>query len=90
MDIAAAGAAAVQVSTAQRAQQAALTGIRQARAQGATLANMLSQAIPASPTASASGTVSASTPAITSNDNLASADQPSRNLPRGSLVNILV
>lgn len=90
MDIAAAGAAASQISTAQRTQQAALAGIRQARVQGATLANMLSQASPASATSPASAGGTASTSINTSNDNVASTDQPSRNLPRGSLVNILV
>jgi hypothetical protein len=86
MDIAAAGAAASQISVAQRAQQAALSGIRQARVQGATLANMLSQA--AGTTASAA----VNAPTNTSNDNQvqAAGEQPSRNLPRGSLVNILV
>lgn len=87
MDIAAAGAAAVQVSAAQRAQSAALAGIRQARVQGETLANLLSQ-ITAPAASASSSTVSA--PAATSNDNLVQGDQPSRNLPRGSLVNILV
>jgi hypothetical protein len=90
MDIAAAGAAASQISTAQRTQQAALAGIRQARVQGATLANLLSQATPASSTPSANASDTVSTSINSSNDNLASADQPSRNLPRGSLVNILV
>jgi len=87
MDIAAAGAAAVQVSAAQRAQQVALAGIRQARVQGETLANLLSQ-ITAPAQTTTSNAVSA--PSATSNDNLVSGDQPSRNLPRGSLVNILV
>lgn len=91
MDIAAAGAAAAQISTAQRTQQAALSGIRQARVQGATLANMLSQA--AGTTASAAvSSAAVSAPTSTSNDNQveAAAQQPSRSLPRGSLVNILV
>jgi hypothetical protein len=88
MDIAAAGAAASQIFTAQRAQEAAMAGIRQARVQGASLANMLSQLSAAAPTANASAAVSA--PSATSNDNLVQADQPARNLPRGSLVNILV
>ena len=86
MDIAAAGAAASQISVAQRAQQVALSGIRQARVQGATLANMLSQA------AGTAASAAVSAPTSTSNDNVveAAAQQPSRNLPRGSLVNILV
>lgn len=86
MDIAAAGAAASQISVAQRAQQAALSGIRQARVQGATLANMLSQA------AGTSASAAVAAPSGTSNDNQVqdASQQPSRNLPRGSLVNILV
>jgi hypothetical protein len=88
MDIAAAGAAASQISTAQRTQQAALAGIRQARVQGATLANLLGQISSASSPADTGSAISA--PSSTSNDNLVQADQPSRNLPRGSLVNILV
>lgn len=86
MDIAAAGAAASQISVAQRAQQAALSGIRQSRVQGATLANMLSQA------AGTSASAAVAAPADTSNDNQVqdASQQPSRNLPRGSLVNILV
>lgn len=87
MDIAAAGAAASQISAAQRSQQAAISGIRQARVQGATLANMLSQA--AATTASASP-AAITAPNDTSNDNQVQADQPPRNLPRGSLVNIVV
>jgi len=88
MDIAAAGAAASQISTAQRTQQAALAGIRQARVQGATLANLLGQVSSSSSATDTGNAVSA--PTGTSNDNLVQADQPSRNLPRGSLVNILV
>jgi hypothetical protein len=88
MDIAAAGAAASQISTAQRTQQAALAGIRQARVQGATLANLLGQISSTSTAADTSSAISA--PSSTSNDNLVQADQPSRSLPRGSLVNILV
>lgn len=88
MDIAAAGAAASQISTAQRTQQAALAGIRQARVQGATLANLLGQVSSTSSGTDTGNRVSA--PSGTSNDNLVQTDQPSRNLPRGSLVNILV
>jgi hypothetical protein len=87
MDIAAAGAAASQISSAQRMQQVALSGIKQARVQGATLANLLSNV--AAP-ASAGATNAVSAPSSTSNDNQVQADQPSRNLPRGSLVNLLV
>jgi len=87
MDIAAAGAAASQISSAQRIQQAALSGIKQARVQGATLANLLSN-IAAPAAASTSNAISA--PSSTSNDNQVQTDQPSRSLPRGSLVNLLV
>jgi hypothetical protein len=86
MDIAAAGAAATQIFSAQRAQQVALSAIKQARVEGANLANLLSQATAA--TASAPATNAAPAAAI-SNDNQQAA-QPPANLPRGSLVNILV
>jgi hypothetical protein len=83
MDIAAAGAAAAQIATAQRAQAAALSGIKQARVQGDTLANLLSQATSVGQSTAPSAASVA--PSSTSNDN-----QPRPNLPRGSLVNILV
>ncbi|HEX9447053.1 MAG TPA: hypothetical protein VF920_03705 [Dongiaceae bacterium] len=85
MDIAAAGAAATQIFSAQRAQQVALSAIKQARVEGATLANLLSQATSAGPSAPSTATATAPI----SNDNQ-QADQPRPNLPRGSLVNILV
>jgi hypothetical protein len=86
MDIAAAGAAATQIFSAQRAQQVALSAIKQARVEGANLANLLSQATAVSASTPAS---TAAAPAAISNDNLEAA-QPPANLPRGSLVNILV
>jgi hypothetical protein len=83
MDIAALGAAATQVSGAQRSQQAALSGIKSAQVQAQSLISMLTEAttqaaqtqVAAQPVSSTGGTTDG-----------ASAD---RRLPRGSLVNIL-
>ena len=79
MDIAALGAAATQISGAQRSQQSALSGIKSAQVQAQSLISMLTQAtaqtqVAAQPINSADATDGAS------------AD---RRLPRGSLVNIL-
>ena len=80
MDIAALGAAATQISGAQRSQQSALSGIKSAQVQAQSLISMLTQAtaqtqVAAQPVNSAGGATDG-----------ASAD---RRLPRGSLVNIL-
>jgi hypothetical protein len=83
MDIAALGAAASQVSGAQRQQQAALSGIKSAQVQSQSLISMLTQAtaqtaqtqVAAQPVNGAGGTA-----------NGAGAD---KRLPRGSIVNIL-
>ncbi|MDY0881394.1 hypothetical protein ACFPL7_17535 [Dongia soli] len=94
MDIAAAGAAAVQMSNAQRAQQVSIASMRQAKVQGQTLTNLLAQAAALDPApivgaaagaAPSSGDGAASTPQIDLGD-----APPNPNLPRGSLVNILV
>ncbi len=80
MDIGALGAAATQVSGAQRQQQAALSGIKSAQVQAQSLISMLAQAtsqtqLAAQPVSSAGGTTDGAT-----------AD---KRLPRGSIVNIL-
>jgi hypothetical protein len=80
MDIGALGAAATQVSGAQRQQQAALSGIKSAQVQAQSLISMLAQAtsqtqLAAQPVNSAGGTTDGAT-----------AD---KRLPRGSIVNIL-
>ena len=94
MDIATAGAAAVQVSNAQRAQQVSIASMRQAKVQGQTLTNLLAQAaaVDPAPAVGAAGSVSPS-----AGGDVASAQQvdlggaaPNPNLPRGSLVNLLV
>ena len=83
MDIAALGAAASQVSGAQRNQQAALSGIKSAQVQAQSLISMLTQA-----TAQAPQTQVAAQPVNTAGgaSDGASAD---KRLPRGSIVNIL-
>ena len=83
MDIAALGAAATQVSGAQRSQQAALSGIKSAQVQAQSLISMLTEA-----TTQAAQTQVAAQPVSRTGGATygASAD---RRLPRGSLVNIL-
>ena len=83
MDIAAAGAAAAQLSGAQRNQQAALSGIKSAQVQSQSLISMLTQA-----TAQNAQTQVAAQPVTTTGgaSDGASAD---KRLPRGSIVNIL-
>ncbi|TXH35789.1 MAG: hypothetical protein E6Q98_13810 [Rhodospirillaceae bacterium] len=94
MDIASAGAAAVQISNAQRAQEVSIASMRQAKVQGQTLTNLLAQAAAIAPAptvgaaagaAPSAGDGAASTPQIDLGD-----APPNSNLPRGSLVNILV
>lgn len=80
MDIAALGAAATQISGAQRQQQNALSGIKSAQVQAQSLIGMLTQA-----SAQAGQTTAAAQPVNASPDG-AGAD---RRLPRGSIVNIL-
>ena len=80
MDIAAAGAAATQLSGIQRQQQASLSGIKSAQVQSQSLIAMLTQA-----TAQAAQTQAAAQPV---SDAGASAGAE-RRLPRGSIVNIL-
>ena len=82
MDIAALGAAATQVSAAQRQQQASLAGIKSAQVQAQSLISMLTQA-----TAQTAQTQVAAQPVNTAGAaDGASAD---KRLPRGSIVNIL-
>ena len=83
MDIAALGAAATQVSGAQRNQQAALSGIKSAQVQAQSLISILTQA-----TAQTAQTQVATQPVngAGSGTDGASAD---KRLPRGSIVNIL-
>jgi hypothetical protein len=98
MDIASAGAAAVQISNAQRAQEVSIASMRQAKVQGQTLTNLLAQAAAIAP-APTVGAAAGAAPSIApgAGDGAASTPQidlgdapPNPNLPRGSLVNILV
>jgi hypothetical protein len=83
MDIAALGAAATQVSGAQRQQQASLSGIKSAQVQAQSLISMLTAATSQPPqTQAAAQPVNASVAATDG----AGAD---RRLPRGSILNIL-
>jgi len=80
MDIAALGAAANQISGAQRQQQASLSGIKSAQVQAQSLISMLTEAT--------AQTKNAAQPVAGSR---ATADGASadKRLPRGSIVNIL-
>ena len=80
MDIAALGAAANQISGAQRQQQASLSGIKSAQVQAQSLIAMLTEAT--------AQTKNATQPVANSG---ATADGASadKRLPRGSIVNIL-
>lgn len=82
MDIAALGAAASQVSGAQRQQQLSLSAVKSAQVQAQSLISMLTAA-----TSQAPQTKAAPPPV---NSGAAAADAPTdRRLPRGSIVNIL-
>lgn len=83
MDIAALGAAATQVSAAQRQQQASISGIKSAQVQAQSLISMLTTA-----TSQPAQTQAAAQPV---NSSAATTDGASadRRLPRGSIVNIL-
>jgi len=83
MDIAAIGAAASQVSGAQRNQQAALSGIKSAQVQAQSLISMLTEA-----TTQAAQTEVAAQP-VNSTGGTTDGASADRRLPRGSLVNIL-
>jgi hypothetical protein len=83
MDIAAAGAAAAQISGAQRNQQAALSGIKSAQVQSQSLISMLAQA-----TAQTAQTQAAAQP-VGNAGGTASGAGTDKSLPRGSIVNIL-
>jgi hypothetical protein len=92
MDIAAAGAAASQISAAQRAQQVSIAALRSNNLQAQSLASMLGNA-------AASGTGAASAPQPTApaaaggngGDTGGGSSQASNAAsPRGSLLNILV
>jgi hypothetical protein len=80
MDIAALGAAASQVSGAQRQQQASLSGIKSAQVQAQSLISMLTQA-----TAQTAQTQVAAQPVNGAADGAGAG----KRLPRGSIVNIL-
>jgi hypothetical protein len=80
MDIGALGAAATQVSGAQRQQQAALSGIKSAQVQAQSLISMLTQAT--------SQTQAAAQP-VNSTGGTAGGATADKRLPRGSIVNIL-
>jgi len=82
MDVSALGAAATQISGAQRQQQASLSGIKSAQVQAQSLIAMLTEA-----TAQATQTRAAPQPVNSAAGTTdAAAD---RRLPRGSIVNIL-
>ncbi len=83
MDIAALGAAATQISGAQRSQQSALSGIKSAQVQAQSLITMLTQA-----TAQTAQTQVAAQP-VNSAGSATDGASADRRLPRGSLVNIL-
>lgn len=83
MDIAALGAAAAQVSGAQRNQQAALSGIKSAQVQAQSLISMLTQA-----TAQSAQTQVAAQP-VNGAGGAANGTSADKRLPRGSIVNIL-
>ena len=83
MDIAALGAAASQVSGAQRNQQAALSGIKSAQVQAQSLISMLTQA-----TAQTAQTQVAAQP-VNGTGGTADGASADKRLPRGSIVNIL-
>jgi hypothetical protein len=87
MDIAALGAAATQISGAQRQQQTALSSIKSAQVQAQSLISMLTQASAQGATVAAQTQAAAQPVNSTGGTNDgASAD---RRLPRGSIVNIL-
>ena len=83
MDIAALGAAATQVSTAQRQQQASLSGIKSAQVQAQSLISILTAA-----TAQTTQTQAAAQP-VGSAGGATEGATPDRRMPRGSIVNIL-
>ncbi|MEZ5831308.1 MAG: hypothetical protein R3D05_09005 [Dongiaceae bacterium] len=83
MDIAALGAAATQLSGAQRQQQASLSGIKSAQVQAQSLISILTAATSQAPqTQAAAQPVNATTDA-------SDGSTADRRLPRGSIVNIL-
>jgi hypothetical protein len=91
MDVAAAGAAAAQISAGQRAQQVSIAALRSNQLQAQSLASVLANAAASStssvsaalPTAPASGGNGGDTGGGSSNASNAAS-------PRGSLLNILV
>jgi hypothetical protein len=80
MDVSALGAAATQVSGAQRQQQASLSGIKSAQVQAQSLIAMLTEAT--------TQTKSAAQP-VNSTGGTADGAGADKRLPRGSIVNIL-
>jgi hypothetical protein len=83
MDIAALGAAAAQVSGAQRQQQASLSGIKSAQVQAQSLVSILSSS------AQTTQTQTAAQPVNSTGGTATNGASGGRHLPRGSLVNIL-
>ncbi len=83
MDIAALGAAATQVSGAQRQQQSALSGIKSAQVQAQSLVAVLTEA-----SAAPAQTQAAAQP-VNAAGGIADGVGADRRLPRGSIVNIL-
>jgi hypothetical protein len=92
MDIAAAGAAASQISAAQRAQQVSIAALRSNQLQAQSLASMLgNSAASGTSTASAPQPVSAAAAGGTGGESGGgSSNAGNAAAPRGSLLNILV
>jgi hypothetical protein len=84
MDIAALGAAAAQVSGAQRQQQASLSAIKSAQVQAQSLVSILSAA-----SAQTTQTQAAAQPVNANGGTATNGASAGRPMPRGSLVNIL-
>lgn len=87
MNIAALGAAATQVSGAQRQQQNALSGIKSAQVQAQSLLAMLTEA--SAQSAPVAAQTQAAAQPVNAAGGTAEGANADRRLPRGSLVNIL-
>jgi len=89
MDIAAAGAAASQISAAQRAQQVSIAALRSTNLQAQSLASILGNAA-ASGTSAAQPVAPAAAGGNGGDTGGGSSSASSASSPRGSLLNILV
>jgi len=90
MDVAAAGAAAAQISAGQRAQQVSIAALRSNQLQAQSLASILSNA--ASSGTSAASAAQPAAPAASGGNggDTGSSNASNAASPRGSLLNILV